>query len=127
MGIVAADDGKSLGEYGKELRRRVAAERVVTVDVKVTRRSQLAEVYDVTSGGVLKVKVRAAPERGRANQKVSEVLAAFLGVPRSGIKLVAGSSSQRKRFRVESVQRIAVRIAGDGARATDHTPSKSTK
>ena len=127
MGIVSADDGNSLAQYGNQLRRRVEAQRVVTVDVKVTPRSRLAEVYDVTSDGVLKVRVRAAPERGRANEEVSEVLAAFLGMPKSGIKLVGGSSSQRKRYRVEAVQRTATRVSSDGARATDHTPSKSTK
>ena len=103
------------------------AQRAVMVDLKVTLRSQVAERYDVTLDGVLKARVRAAPQRGGANEEVSEVLAAFLDVPKSGINLVAGSSSQRKRFHVESVQRTAVRVSSDGGRATDHTPSKSTK
>ena len=43
-----------------------------------------------------KIRVAAAPERGRANEAVLELLAETLSVPRGSISLVAGSSSRDK-------------------------------
>lgn len=47
-------------------------------------------------GDVLKVRVTAAPERGKANTAVIELLATTLGVARECIELIAGNSSERK-------------------------------
>jgi uncharacterized protein YggU (UPF0235/DUF167 family) len=46
--------------------------------------------------GALKVEVRAAPERGRANDAVVRLLARRLGVGRSDVEVVAGLTSQDK-------------------------------
>ena len=47
-------------------------------------------------GDSLKVRVRAAPERGKANAAVLDLLATALDVKRERIQLVAGQSSARK-------------------------------
>jgi uncharacterized protein YggU (UPF0235/DUF167 family) len=47
-------------------------------------------------GDVLKVRVTAPAERGRANAAVEELLAAALGVPRESVRIVAGTASARK-------------------------------
>jgi uncharacterized protein (TIGR00251 family) len=47
-------------------------------------------------GERLKIQVTAAPERGKANDAVIEVLAAALGLPRSQVRLVAGETSPLK-------------------------------
>lgn len=47
-------------------------------------------------GDDLKVRVRAAPERGRANAAVIAVLAGALDLPRAAVRIVAGSTSSRK-------------------------------
>lgn len=47
-------------------------------------------------GGSLKVSVTAAPERGKANDAVVELLAAALGVAASGIEVVSGHASPDK-------------------------------
>lgn len=46
--------------------------------------------------GALKLEVRAAPERGRANGAVIRLLADRLGLDRSDVEVVAGRSSQDK-------------------------------
>jgi uncharacterized protein (TIGR00251 family) len=51
-------------------------------------------------GDALKVKVAAAPERGRANAAVMRLLADELGVRPSDVEVVSGHSSRRKRVRV---------------------------
>jgi uncharacterized protein len=48
------------------------------------------------SEGEYKVKVTAAPEKGRANEKVIELLAYHLAVPKSSIKIIAGKTARVK-------------------------------
>lgn len=47
-------------------------------------------------GDAWKVRVTAAPERGRANDDVVELIADSLGVVRPDVRLVAGQSSRDK-------------------------------
>jgi uncharacterized protein (TIGR00251 family) len=47
-------------------------------------------------GDALKVQVAAPPEQGRANRRLVEVLAAWLGVPPRAVAVVAGHASPRK-------------------------------
>ncbi|HKQ60297.1 MAG TPA: DUF167 domain-containing protein [Candidatus Polarisedimenticolaceae bacterium] len=51
-------------------------------------------------GGALKLSVAAAPERGRANRAVCELLASALGLPAGSIQLVAGAKARDKRLRL---------------------------
>ncbi len=51
----------------------------------------------------IRVAVRSAPERGRANEELAEVLAAFLGVRKGAVEIVAGGGMRRKRVRVDGV------------------------
>ena len=47
-------------------------------------------------GDVLKVKVAAAPERGKANAAVQALLSEALGVPAKNVTIVSGPTSPRK-------------------------------
>lgn len=47
-------------------------------------------------GDLLKVKVRAAPEKGRANTAVEELLAQKLALPASSVRIVSGFGSPLK-------------------------------
>src|SRR5262245_13428539 len=48
--------------------------------------------------GRLKVAVTEAPERGKANKALIELLADALGVKRSQVRLLSGDSGSRKKF-----------------------------
>lgn len=54
-------------------------------------------------GDLLKVKVRAAPEKGRANTAVEELLAQRLALPQSSVRIVAGFGSPLKTLELSSV------------------------
>ena len=45
---------------------------------------------------LLKVRVTAAPEKGKANRAVEKYLAGQLGVPAREVSIVSGNTSQKK-------------------------------
>jgi uncharacterized protein (TIGR00251 family) len=69
-------------------------------------------------GGELKVAVSQPPEKGKANERIVEVLCEELSLRRSQIELVAGETSRSKKFVITGVsleelqQRLATRING---------------
>jgi uncharacterized protein (TIGR00251 family) len=54
-------------------------------------------------GGAWRVRVAAAPERGKANASVVELLAGSLGVERRAVRVVAGQASRNKAVEVEGL------------------------
>ena len=54
-------------------------------------------------GDSWKVRVVAAPERGRANEALLDLLAGALAVPRARLDLVAGSSARDKVVEIEGM------------------------
>jgi uncharacterized protein YggU (UPF0235/DUF167 family) len=77
-------------------------------------------------GGALKVEVRAAPERGRANLAVEQLLARELGLARSEVEITTGSASQDKRVRLVgcSAEGLVERLARSGVLAWVRTCSR---
>lgn len=53
--------------------------------------------------GHLKVSVTQAPEKGKATQAILELLANELELKRTQIKLIAGETSQIKKFLVSDI------------------------
>ena len=53
--------------------------------------------------GFLKVAVTQAPEKGKANEAIIEVLAEMLDLKRSHVQLVSGATSSQKKFLVGGV------------------------
>jgi uncharacterized protein len=51
----------------------------------------------------LKVAVHAAPEKGKANAAIIEVLAEKLGLKRSQIHLISGETTPKKTVLIEGV------------------------
>lgn len=91
----------------------------VFVDVHAVPASKREGVVGV-HGDALKVAVRARPEKGKANAALVEVMSRVAGVRRSGVEIVSGHSSRRKRVRIEGVSaadfRARVDVALDGDR-----------
>jgi uncharacterized protein len=72
-------------------------------------------------GDSLKVKVKAPPEKGRANEAVVALLADQLGVDPSSIAVVSGHGSPAKVVAVEGMADEAIRAAFPGEK-----PGKSS-
>lgn len=60
-------------------------------------------------GDSLKVSVTAAPERGKANQAVIDLLAEVLAVPRSAVRVLRGESSQDKLVEISGLDEAGLR------------------
>jgi len=67
--------------------------------------------WDVDADGrpVLKVRVRARPVEGEANEALVKLLAKTLGVPRSLVVLTRGAQSRLKRVTVDNLDDETVR------------------
>ena len=63
--------------------------------VKVTPRAGKNEIVKI-SEGEYKVKVTAPPEKGKANEAVTELLADYFGVSKSSVNIVGGKSTRMK-------------------------------
>lgn len=63
--------------------------------------------------GALKVAVTAAPEQGKANKAILEVLREALGLKRSQIEQISGETSRDKRFLIRDLSQgeLEARIA----------------
>lgn len=60
-------------------------------------------------GGAVKVSVVEAPERGKANRAVCDLLAGALGVTRGQVAIAAGETSRDKTVRVTGLVLTEVR------------------
>lgn len=69
----------------------------ITAVVKAGARK---ESIEKTGERCFKVSVKEVPEKGKANAAAIKILARFLRVPASAVKLLFGASSRKKIFEV---------------------------
>lgn len=63
------------------------------------RRNEVAGIRD----RMLLVRVTQAPEKGKANKAIAEVIAKAVGLRRSQVELLSGDTSRQKRFLIRDV------------------------
>lgn len=61
--------------------------------------------------GALKIAVTAAPERGKANEALIEVLCEELGLKKSQVQLLSGETSRDKRLLLLGIKSDVLRAA----------------
>jgi uncharacterized protein (TIGR00251 family) len=83
------------------------AGNAVTFSVKVVPRSSKTAIAGLL-GGMLKVKLAAAPEKGKANESLVEFLADVLGVKRNTITITSGHTSPIKTIQITGVNSAAI-------------------
>ena len=92
----------------------------ITVTVRLTPKSSCDEVTGAgiyNAMGVLKAKVRALPDKGKANVALEKLIAKWLRVPTSRVRLASGSKSRLKSIRVQGdssdlMNLVEARLAG---------------
>jgi len=78
-----------------------------TLTVHVQPRAKRSEIVG-WHGDAVKIRVAAPPVDGGANEELTRVLAAALGVPHSAVTVVSGASGRRKRVAIDGMSRDAV-------------------
>jgi len=76
----------------------------IRFSVKVVSRSSKTAIAGIL-GGILKVKLAAAPEKGRANQSLIEFLADTFGIRKNAIKITSGLTSPVKTIEITGVSK----------------------
>jgi len=76
----------------------------VMLTVRLTPKSARDEIVGVETFGeetVLKARVRALPDDGRANAALEKLIARWLKVPASSVSVVQGSKSRLKQVKID--------------------------
>jgi uncharacterized protein (TIGR00251 family) len=88
------------------------ARLVVRVKPKSSREGVVVEAGP--GGDVVVVRVNAPPIEGKANERVREVVAAALGIPRGRVSIVRGEGSKEKDLAIADldVATVEARLRG---------------
>ena len=88
----------------------------VALSVKLTPNASVDQVLGLeegVGGSVLRVKVRAVPEKGKANKALIAVLAEWFDLPKSSLRLHAGETSRRKTVWIDAdMMELAANMEG---------------
>lgn len=75
------------------------------LNVKVIPRAQKTELTELMQGPegeeILKIKVAAVPERGRANAELCKYLSKVFNISKSAVMVSQGQTSQRKVVKIK--------------------------
>jgi uncharacterized protein len=83
------------------LKIRVQGESVIFT-VKAVPGADKSEVVG-GHGGMLKVKVAAAPERGKANGELISYLSGCLGIRKQQVEIIKGQTSREKTVKITGI------------------------
>ncbi len=85
-------------------KERLRNEGLLYLNIKVIPKAQQTQLVELMKGpegeDILKVKVAAVPEKGKANTVLCEYFVKYLGVSKSQVSVVRGQSSQRKVLKI---------------------------
>ena len=85
----------------------------VALTIRVTTRASKNELQEVQDDGTLKIRIKAAPVEGKANQQLTEFLSDLLNVPKSSIEIISGLSARNKLVTITGItsRQVQARLA----------------
>lgn len=83
--------------------------------VKVQARASRTSVDGHMADGSVKIRLKAPPVGGAANEELVRFVSSILGVPGSAVRIVGGETSTRKTLQIDGLAESAVREALRGA------------
>lgn len=87
-------------------------ERGVILPVKAQAGARKNAIVGERQGAV-RISVTAAPEKGKANRAIIDLLSKTFGVPKSTVELISGETSARKKFLLVGASAQSIRVALD--------------
>lgn len=85
----------------------------IMLPVRLTPKSSRDEIIGIEDFGgwaVVKARVRALPEQGRANDALERLIAGWLKVPPSSVKVAQGGKSRTKQVMIEGDAEMLSRL-----------------
>lgn len=79
------------------------------LEVKVVPQARENGVVEFKEG-ILKVKIKGTPVKGKVNENLIIFLAELLGVSRSQIRIISGLTSPRKRIEISGLETIPANV-----------------
>jgi uncharacterized protein len=80
----------------EDIKKRLANGQTVRFKVKIVPGSAKNSLAGMLGEDTLKIKIAAAPEKGKANEELAGFLAEVFSVRTARIKIIAGHTSPRK-------------------------------
>lgn len=96
-------NGKRETGNGKRRKRETPAAVRCVVPLHVQPRAAKTEVVGL-HGDAIKIRLKAPPVEGAANDELIRFLAKKLGVPRHAVRIVSGATSRTKRVSVDGIE-----------------------
>jgi len=84
-----------------ELLAKIEEKGKATFCVKVSPGADKTEWQETLSDGTRKLKVKSAPERGRANNEVVEFIASSLKLPKKRVEIIKGGGARVKWIKIK--------------------------
>ncbi len=84
---------------------------VVNLQIKVTPNASKNEIVGWEEG-ILRLRIKGVPEKGRVNEKLIAFLAKELGIAKSQITLMSGHTSRTKRLQIQGVTEEQIKRLG---------------
>ncbi len=78
------------------------------IHVRVIPRSSKNEISEILDDGVVKIRLKAAPVGGKANEMLIEYLSKILDVKKNQINLIAGHTNKDKLVSILGVDAVSV-------------------
>ena len=79
------------------------------LEVKIVPQSRENAVVEFKEG-VLKIKIKGTPVKGKVNENLIKFLAEILGVPKAQIRIISGLTNPKKRIEVIGLEYIPPKI-----------------
>ena len=79
-----------------ECRAKLQADKRLTLALKVSPKSSRNEIAGFLEDGTMKLKITAAPEKGKANAEIVAFLADLFAVSKRQVEIVRGETSALK-------------------------------
>lgn len=70
--------------------------------IKVTPKSSKNEITEILADSTIKIRIKAAPEKGKANKELIKYLSQILEVRPDNISIISGQHDQLKLVKVKT-------------------------
>ena len=84
-------------------------EKSTSIVVRVTPRAKKNEIHQIRDDGRVKIRLKAPPVNGKANQSLIQFLAEVIGIKSSQINIVSGRNKREKLVQITGISSETVR------------------